>query len=396
MLRNQFTRKVSPIVLVLSLSLASPALAEPGTGEALPDSEIIPGKFIVLVNPNVSPKEIAREFKITPERFYNHAINGFAGAISEGARAGLMKDGRVKHIEPDRVVKANGSQLSPPWGLDRIDQLSLPLNQGFTFSATGLGVTAYIIDTGVRYSHQEFKDSNLLTATRASFGFDAFADGQGGADCNGHGTHVAGTVAGTSFGVAKNAKIVAVRVLDCAGSGSTSGVIAGIDWVKANRKLPAVANLSLGGSPSTALDTAVSNLIASGVATAVAAGNSNTDACKSSPARVASAMTVAASDSIDNKASFSNYGQCIDWFAPGVNIKSSWYTSDTSQNTISGTSMASPHTAGVAAQYLELNPLATPNQVQSAIYSLLSKTRIIMPKSQLRTTPNNHLLFTNF
>jgi subtilisin family serine protease len=250
-------------------------------------------------------------------------------------------------------------------------------------------VTAYIIDTGILTTHNEF-------GNRASVGRDTVGDGRNGQDCNGHGTHVAGTVGGSTYGVAQGVTLVAVRVLNCAGSGSWSGVIAGIDFVTENHLpgQPAVANMSLGGSASAAVDKAVSNSIADGVSYAIAAGNGNfvgiaQDACKSSPARVPAAMTVSATDQNDRKASWANYGKCVDWFAPGVGITSAW--SDGGIKTISGTSMATPHTAGVAALYLDLNPGATPTQVRDALYA--STTKAIVTASK---TTNNHLLFTDY
>jgi subtilisin family serine protease len=265
-------------------------------------------------------------------------------------------------------VTADVTQTGATWGLDRIDQRFRTLDGSYTATNTGAGVTAYIIDTGIRVTHSEF-------GGRAVPGYDAVTSGGTANDCNGHGTHVAGTVGGSTYGVADGVSLVAVRVLDCNGSGTTSGVIAGIDWVSGNHTSgPAVANMSLGGSASTALDTAVRNSIADGVAYAVAAGNGNRggvaqDACKSSPARVPDAMTISATDSNDRKASWANYGTCVDWFAPGVSITSSWNSSDLATNTISGTSMATPHTTGVAALYLESNPSASPQQVRDALYN---------------------------
>ncbi|HYO46012.1 MAG TPA: S8 family peptidase, partial [Gemmatimonadota bacterium] len=273
---------------------------------------------------------------------------------------------------------------------DRIDQRALPLNETFTYTNTGTGVTAYIIDTGIRFSHSDF-------AGRAVSGYDAI-DGGSADDCHGHGTHVAGTVGGSTWGVAKNVKLVAVRVLDCQGSGTWSGVIAGIDWVTGEHKAvdPAVANMSLGGGGNTSVDTAVKNSIADGVSYAIAAGNGNIvgiaqDACRSSPARVAEAMTIGATDKTDKKASWSNYGNCVDWFAPGVSITSAWNTSDTATNIISGTSMATPHTAGVAALYLQTHGGASPQTVRDALYANTTKNVVTSSK-----TTNKHLLFTNY
>ena len=281
------------------------------------------------------------------------------------------------------TIEANAT-----WGIDRIDQHNLPLSTTYNYTNTGAGVTAYIIDTGIRFDHSEF-------GGRAVTGFDAVTSGGNAADCNGHGTHVSGTVGGATYGVAKGVSLVAVRVLGCNGSGSTSGVIAGIDWVTSHHQSPAVANMSLGGSASTALDNAVKNSITSGVAYAIAAGNGNfigiaQDACKYSPARVAEAMTIGATDRNDKKASWSNYGNCVDWFAPGVSITSAWYTSTAATNTISGTSMATPHTTGVAALYLQTNPGASPQQVRDALYANTTKGVVTSSK-----TTNNHLLFTS-
>jgi subtilisin family serine protease len=250
-------------------------------------------------------------------------------------------------------------------------------------------VTAYVIDTGIRLTHDEF-------GGRAVSGFDA-VDGGPADDCNGHGTHVAGTIGGSTYGVAKSVQLVAVRVLNCSGSGTWAGVIAGIDWVTGQHTSgPAVANMSLGGGASTAVDTAVSNSIADGVTYAVAAGNGNVagraqDACKSSPARTPGALTIGAADKADKKASWSNYGNCVDWFAPGVSITSAWIGSDSATNTISGTSMATPHTAGVAALYLQGNPAASPAGVRTALYDNLTKGVVTSSK-----TANNHLLFTSY
>jgi subtilisin family serine protease len=332
---------------------------------------------------------VASAYSVQPDYVYTHALNGFAGAISDAARDGLLRDARVARVEPDGIARTMTTQSNATWGLDRIDQRALPLNGTFVYNNTGSGVNSYIIDTGILLSHNDF-------GGRAVSGFTSIADGNGTNDCNGHGTHVAGTVGGATWGVAKATKLVAVRVLDCGGSGTWSGVIAGMDWVTANHVKPAVANMSLGGGANSSVDQAAANMIAAGVATAIAAGNGNQggreqDACKYSPARVETAMTIGATTKTDSKTSWSNYGSCVDFFAPGAGITSAWYTSNTATNTISGTSMAAPHVAGVAALYLQSNPGASAQTVRDALYNATTKSIVTSSK-----TANNHLLFTSY
>jgi subtilisin family serine protease len=355
----------------------------------------IPDEYIVVFQDNVAdPPGLARQLAAAhgaSVRFtYTRALKGFAAHMSAAAAQALQNNPNVSFVEQDQTVAAIGSENLPggdPWGLDRIDQASLPLNSTYSYTDTGLGVVAYIIDTGIRTTHSEF-------GGRASGGFTAIADGNDTNDCNGHGTHVSGTVGGSTYGVAKAVTLVAVRVLDCSGSGSTAGVIAGIDWVTANHATPAVANMSLGGGASSSLDLAVNNSITAGVGYAIAAGNGNQagiaqNACNYSPARVGAAMTIGATTKTDAKTSWSNYGSCVDWFAPGNGIKSAWNTDDNATNTISGTSMATPHVTGVAALYLQSHHSATPQQLRDALYAATLKGVVTSSN-----TANNHLLYS--
>lgn len=342
----------------------------------------IPGEFIVVLKepaPGSTPRpvqpiaqQLTTQYGGTAFAIYEHALRGFAGKMTEDQAKAMSNDGEVAYVQQNQVITAFNTQSNATWGLDRIDQRDLPLDHNYTYNVDGKGVHAYIIDTGIRISHSEFEG-------RADVGFDAVNDGQKGIDCNGHGTHVAGTVGGRTWGVAKNVLLHAVRVLSCQGSGSTAGVVSGIDWVTANRQLPAVANMSLGGGADRALDDAVRKSVAAGVVYAIAAGNDNRDACSTSPARTAEAITVGATTNTDARASFSNYGGCVDIFAPGHNITSSWNTSDADNKTISGTSMATPHVAGMAALYLGTNPNASPNDVAKALTDNSTPNKVTSP-----------------
>jgi subtilisin family serine protease len=348
----------------------------------------LPNRFIVTLKPGVNPGNVADDFSISPDYVYRTVLNGFAGEISEAARNGLMRDHRVVRVEQDGVVTTTSTiQEDATWGLDRIDQRELPLDGTYVYNDEGSGVSVYIIDTGIYYSHNEFQG-------RAVFGFDAFSDNREGEDCNGHGTHVAGTVGGAEYGVAKDANLVAVRVLDCNGSGSFSGVIAGMDWVAENAAGPSVANMSLGGGSSDSIDEAVEKMFDAGVPVIVAAGNGNRggreqDACNYSPAGASKAYTVGATNSSDSKTSWSNYGDCVDMFAPGASITSAWHTSNTATNTISGTSMAAPHVAGVAALFLQNNTNAGSQEVYDVITQ--TSTQNIVTNSR---TAENHLVYS--
>jgi subtilisin family serine protease len=373
------TRAVALAVLAAGLTPGSPAqAAAPLRGAGAADA--VPGRYIVVLKRGASSadkertKRGARDRGATIGHDYARVLDGYAAKLTPAALARVRADPAVAYVEADAVVRATTTQTGATWGLDRIDQRNLPPDAGYSYTADGSGVKAYVIDTGVRLTHADF-------GGRAVTGFDAVTAGGTANDCHGHGTHVAGSAGGTTYGVAKQVAIVAVRVLDCAGAGTTSGVIAGVDWVTGDHLAgqPAVANMSLGGGPSLALDTAVNNSIADGVSYAVAAGNNNSDACSASPARVPSAITVGATTTTDARASFSNYGPCLDLFAPGESITSSWYTSNTATNTISGTSMASPHVAGVAALYLEANPSAAPAVVATAITTSATTGKVASP-----------------
>ncbi|GAA2783011.1 S8 family peptidase [Streptomyces showdoensis] len=321
-------------------------------------------------------RAVATKFGAKIKRTYTAALNGYSVELSEAQARKLAADPAVETVSQNRVFHVDGTQPSPPsWGLDRIDQKALPLNQSYTYpDSAGQGVTAYIIDTGVRITHSDF-------GGRASYGYDAIDNDNTAQDGHGHGTHVAGTVAGNAYGVAKKAKIVGVRVLDNSGSGTTEQVVAGIDWVTANAVKPAVANMSLGGGVDSVLDDAVRRSIASGVTYGVAAGNETDNAANHSPARVAEAITVGATTSTDAKASYSNYGAGLDLFAPGSSITSSWNSSDSATNTISGTSMATPHVVGAAALYLADNPTSTPAQVATALVNAATPNVVTSPGS---------------
>ena len=304
-------------------------------------------------------KGIGTRFGAKVERSFKHVLNGAVITTDVENAKRMADDPEVAYVEADQIMRISGTQTGATWGLDRIDQTNLPLNSSFTYP-TSSGVHAYILDTGIRGTHNDFTG-------RMGNGYTAISDGQGTNDCQGHGTHVAGTVGGTTWGVAKNVTLHPVRVLGCDGSGTNSGVIAGMDWVTANAVKPAVANMSLGGGASQATDDAIARMTNAGITTVVAAGNDSSNACNYSPARAPSAITVGSTTNTDAMSSFSNYGTCVDVYGPGSNITSASYSSNTGSTSMSGTSMASPHLAGVAALYLAANPSATPSQVTTAI-----------------------------
>ena len=373
---------ISSIAVLVASVLVAPTFAagNPNCTEVDGDYIVTFSKGAVVANEikNVNGKQVAPKF------MYSDALNGFAARLTGDQVCNLKKRGNVEDIEADQVMSIDATTLSgATWGLDRIDQISRPLSTTYNYTSTGSGVNAYVIDTGILGTHTEF-------TSRMNPGFSAIGNAADTTDCNGHGTHVSGTIGGSTYGVAKAVSLVPVRVLDCAGSGSTSGVIAGINWAITNHQpgVNAVANMSLGGGASSALDTAVNNLINDGVIVVVAAGNSRQDACKSSPARVPAAITVAASDVNDIFASFSNRGKCVDIIAPGFGIASAWIGSNTATNTISGTSMASPHVAGAVARALSVGRSAS-NVLAEALTNKITQVPAGTPNKLLYILPSN-------
>ncbi|MBM2622114.1 S8 family peptidase [Actinoplanes sp. LDG1-06] len=332
----------------------------------------IAGRYIVTLNQPVSGDASAM------------SVDGgstYVADMSATQARRLAADPDVRYVEQDRILTIQGTQKSPPWGLDRIDQRAVKGSKSFTPTDDGSSVHAYVIDTGIRISHADF-------GGRAGYGYDALSGTTNAGDCNGHGTHVAGTIGGQIFGVAKQVKLVSVRVLNCKGEGSLSQVISGVNWVTAHAVKPAVANMSVGGSYSASLNAAVQRSINSGVTYVVAAGNENVNAGKTSPASLAAAITVGATDASDRRASFSNWGPALDLFAPGVNIRSDFYSGDYMTAIASGTSMASPHVAGAAALALDAAPTMTPAQVRNYLVKNATTSKIKDPKGSA-----NRLLF---
>ncbi|MGI5358105.1 S8 family serine peptidase [Streptomyces sp. CA-252508] len=362
---------------------SAPAPAE-GTVYGLGAEGAVSGSYIVLLDEKADKAKLAREYGGTLKRNYTSAVDGFsASGLTQTEAKRLAADPAVAKVVQNKKFTINATQDNPPsWGLDRVDQADTAGDSKYTYpDNAGEGVTAYVIDTGVRVGHKDFEG-------RAVSGFDAIDNDNDASDGNGHGTHVAGTIAGAAHGIAKKAKIVAVRVLDDNGSGTTEQVVAGIDWVTKNHQGPSVANMSLGGGVDPALDAAVSKAIASGVTFAIAAGNESSDAGQSSPARVPEAITVASSTKDDQQSDFSNYGSVVDIYAPGSDITSAWNDSDEGTKTISGTSMATPHVAGAAAVYLAGHQDATPEQVAKALTDGATADKISNPA---QSTPNKLL-----
>ncbi|SDD47546.1 S8 family peptidase [Actinokineospora iranica] len=372
------------VTIAAGVSLAAPASAAEGQVLGADQSTAIPGSYIVILKDATKADALAAKHGGTIKQRYSAVARGYAAAMSERQAKRLAADPAVAYVEADQTVRLTADQANPPsWGLDRIDQRDLPLDSKYSYASTASNVNAYVIDTGINFGHTEF-------GGRAVSGIDTVDNDSDATDCQGHGTHVSGTIGGSTYGVAKGVKLIGVRVLNCQGSGSTSGVIAGVDWVTANHAKPAVANMSLGGPVSTALDQAVRRAITAGVTFAVASGNSGANACNYSPARVTEALTVNASTRTDARASFSNYGTCTDLFAPGEGITSAWIGGSTASRTISGTSMAAPHVAGAAALYLAANPSASPAAVNSAVITAATTGKITNPG----TGSPNRLLHT--
>jgi len=386
-MRSRPVALVPAVIAALVLSTSAVVAGPPSTIDRQPVIVVFEDS---VAHPVTEAANLTVADGARPTFTYSHALKGFAATLTAAAIRALRANPKIRWVEPDgAAMLADSPQTPATWGLDRIDQRALPLNNSYVYSATGSGVQVFVIDSGIKFDHADF-------GGRASLGADYIGDGQNGVDCNGHGTHVAGTIGGQTYGVAKGVSLIAVRTHDCAGNSTWSKVIAGVDFVtgrkQASPNTPMVANMSIQGSPDAATDTAVANSISAGVSYAVAAGNGvlfGGDACNSTPALVPAAMTVGATDSSDTRAFYSNYGSCVDWFAPGSGITSDGISSPTATAVKDGTSMAAPHTAGVAALYLQGHPNATTQEVRDALFQATTKGVVTSANST-----NNHLLYS--
>ncbi|GAA0371238.1 hypothetical protein GCM10009092_39490 [Bowmanella denitrificans] len=389
-------RKKSLLATLVTLAFSPQLLADAQLLSTPADTTVANQYIVVLKDSAVSPFASSADFvtqsarsaagvtagQVTAE--FHHSVKGYAITTDAQSIQQLLQRDEVDYIEPVQIFRTTAQQSNPPWGLDRLDQQNLPLSNSYRYDLNGSGVNAYVIDTGINTSHTQFSGRIGSTVTTV---------GNSAEDCNGHGTHVAGTIGASTYGVAKQVRLNSVKVFGCSGETTSTAIVQGIDWVVANAQRPAVANMSLGGGASTVLDQATNRLIQQGIVTVVAAGNDNSDACSFSPARVSGAMTVGSTTSSDSRSSFSNWGSCVNIFAPGSNILSTWIGGSSATNSISGTSMASPHVAGVAALYLQQNPQAGTSQVAQAIYSNAASGKISGTNGTVNRLANTEFLF---
>jgi aqualysin 1 len=385
--------------LLLAAACSGDATSPAAPGDAasrVPDD----GAYIVVLKEGGSPRLVAAELGVDPKRVYTAVLQGFAATLTAGQVDALRQNPAVAYVEPDRQVQLFTIQYFPVWGLDRIDQGALPLNNAFFYASDGSGVRIYVLDTGIRKTHSQFGTRAQYIANGANGDF--VGDGHGSAeDCHGHGTHVAGTAAGSGYGVAKAALVRAGRVVDCVGGGTVSMVLSGMEWVRLNGIRPAVVNMSLGYGDVQSIRNAAKELHAAGYVVVAAAGNGNfagtpQNACLQAPAGNPSSLTVGSTTSTDNESSFSNYGTCVDLLAPGSSITSAWASSDSATNTISGTSFAAPHAAGVAALYLDAHPSASATTTINAIKTNATVGVITRHALSVANGTPNKLLYTSY